>query len=231
MARLDDGEAILVERPVDEGSVIMLGTSVHVGWTNFPVRPLFLPLWARITFELAGAEQARRQGLAGRPLIVPFEDRFRPSAVEIHPPSGTTIRLSTTTEGGQPAREFVYHDTHQVGIYTLQLLEGVRPTQLAYAVNVDPDEAASTKIAAEELKKRFGQTPVLFAEDPDDLSSTFARLREGVNLWWVFLAVVLAVLVFETLLSNVLSPRKDDDESRNVAPGLRRLARKGRGAA
>jgi len=37
--------------------------------------------------------------------------------------------------------------------------------------------------------------------------------------------------VFETFLSNQLSPKQDDDALRHVAPGLRRLAKKGRSAA
>ena len=227
MARLDDGEALLVQRNVEEGTVTMLGTSAHVGWTNLPLRPIFLPLLARFTFELAGAEQARHVALAGSPLVVQYEDQIRPLAVEVLPPSGATIRLKTEAEGATPAKEFRYADTHDVGIYVLRLLEAVRPTQLVYSVNIDPDEADPTKIEREKLEERFSPTPLVFAEDPDDLSSTFAWLREGTSLWGLFLSLVLVGLVFETLVSNWLSPKKEDDQLQHVPPGMRRLARKG----
>jgi len=232
MARLDDGEPLLVQRSVEQGTVTMLGTSAHVGWTNLPVRPLFLPLLARLTFELAGAEQARHQAVAGAPIVIPFEDEIRPLGVEVLPPSGATIRLTMEPdkEGNRPD-SFRYADTFDVGIYVLRLLEAVRPTQFAYSVNVDPAEANGTKIAREELEERFGSTPLVFAEDPDDLSSTFAWLREGTSLWELFLSAVLFALVFETFLSNQLSPKQDDDEIKHVAPGMRRLAKKGQSAA
>ena len=232
LARLDDGEPLLVQRPVEQGTVTMLGTSAHRGWTNLPVRPIFLPLMARLTFDLAGAEQARHQALAGVPIVIPFQEEIRPRGVEVLPPSGATIRLSLE-EGGEAGRpqEFRYADTHDVGIYVLRLLEAVRPTQYAYSVNLDPDEASPAKIAREDLEERFGGTPLVFAEDPDDLSATFDWLREGTSLWEVFLSAVLIALVFETFISNQLSPKQDDDSLKHVAPGMRRLAKKGRSAA
>lgn len=229
LARLDgEGEPLLVQRNVEQGRVTMLGTSAHIGWTNMPLRPVFLPLLARLVFELAGAEQARHQATAGSPLVLPFRDEIRPVGVEVLPPSGETIRLRSEDEQGKPGQEFRYADTHQIGIYLLRLLEAVRPTQIAYSVNADPDEADPTKIEREELEKRFGRTPLVFADDPDDLSSTFAWLREGKSLWELFLAAVLIGLVFETFLSNRLSPKQQDDQLQQVAPGMRRLAKKGR---
>ncbi len=232
LARLDDGEPLLVQRAVEQGSVIMLGTSAHVGWTNVPVRPIFLPLLAQLTFQLAGAEEARHQALAGAPIVIPFEEEIRPMGVEVLPPSGATIRLSMEKdEEGKLPDSFRYADTHDIGIYILRLLEAVRPTQYAYSVNFDPDEANPTKIAREELEDRFAGTPVVFAEDPDDLSSTFDWLREGTSLWEIFLSAVLVALVFETFISNQLSPKQEDEELKKVAPGMRRLAKKGRSAA
>jgi hypothetical protein len=232
LARLDgDGDPLLVERSVENGTVTMLTTGGHVGWTNLPLRPIFLPLLARLTFELAGAEQARHHGVAGSPLVLQFEDEIPPLGVEVLTPDGETIRRSTEDGQGRRAKEFRYGDTHDIGVYTLRLLEAVRPTQIAYSVNVDPDEAVPTKIDRAELEEHFGDTPLVFAEDPDDLTSTFEWLREGKSLWGTFLTCVLIALVFETFLANRLSPKQEDEEFRKVAPGMRRLARKGRGAA
>ena len=54
------------------------------------------------------------------------------------------------------------------------------------------------------IEERLGDTPLVFAENPDDLSSTFAWLREGKSLWELFLTGVLIALVFETFISNRL---------------------------
>jgi hypothetical protein len=96
-------------------------------------------------------------------------------------------------------------------------------------VNVDPDEAEGAKLRPEELQELLGRTPLVFAENPDDLSSTFQWLRQGKSLWTAVLAFVLAALVFETFLSNRLTPKRDADvDFDRLPPGLRRLARKGR---
>jgi len=226
LARLDDGEPILVQRKLHRGSVTLLGTSAHVGWTNLPLRPIFLPLLARMTFELAGAEQTYRTTLAGAPLVMNFEEEARPITVEVIPPSGTQNRLPTRGEEGQRGQVFRYDDTHDIGVYLLRPLEGTKTRQVGFSVNVDPDEALPTKIDREELQQRFGPTRLVFAEDPEDLSGTLKAIREGRSLWTLFLALVLATLVFETFLSNRLSPKQEEDQLQHIPPGLRRLAKK-----
>jgi hypothetical protein len=208
LAKLDDGEPLLAMRKVDEGNVLVLGTSVHVDWTNLPLRPIFLPLVARLTFELAGVEQAQHTALAGAPLALRFENASQPIGVEVLTPLEEAMRLMTTTAEDGKGQVFRYADTYEIGIYLLRVLDAARAAPIAYAVNFDPEEADPTSIEREELQKTFGKTPLFFAENPDDLSSTFAWLREGKSLWSAFLAGVLAALVFETLVSNLLSAKQ-----------------------
>jgi len=231
LARLDDGRPLLAERKVEAGRVLMLGTSAHVDWSNLPLRPIFLPLLVRLTLHLADAEQVRRQTVAGSSLVLPFDRGRHPVAVEVIPPTGETLRLPTDDQAGGEEHAFRYDDTHQVGVYRLRPLGGGDSRQVAFSVNLDPDETDPEEISREELQERFGSTPLVFVEDPDDLSSTFASLREGKSLWSLFLWVVLAVLVFETFLSNRFSPKQDERPADRPPPGMRRLARQGRPAA
>jgi len=231
LARLDDGEPLLLQREVGRGTVSFFGTSMHVGWTNLPLRPIFLPLIARFTFELAGAEQQRFQALAGAPLVVPFEGQMPPQTVEVVPPGGSIIRVDVKTDPANPVPEFRYADTHQIGVYMVRPLGGSGRKQIPFSVNMDPEEASPEKMARDQFQKLVEPAAVVFAEDPEDLSSTFEYLREGTSLWELFLAAVLLCLVFETFISNFFSPKKEDEQLRGVEPGLRRLARKGRSAA
>jgi hypothetical protein len=229
LARLEDGEPLLVQRKIGRGSVTMLGTSAHVNWTNLPLRPIFLPLLARYTFDLAGMEQTLHSALAGSPLVLPFEQEPQPITVEVVPPSGTQIRLPTRPETGQPGQVFRYTDTHDIGFYTLRPIEGGQSKPVAFAVNVDPDEAIPTKIDREELKARLAPAETIFADDPENLAGLFKSLREGRSLWSLFLAVVLAALVFETFIANYFSPKPEEQDS--APPGMRRLAKKGKAEA
>ncbi len=203
LGRLEGGDPILVERRVGQGTVMMLTTGAHVGWSNLPLRPIFLPLMLRLTLEVSGSAEARRSVLAGSPLVVPLESP-RPTAIEVQPPSGALLRLAIENPS---ASDFRFGDTHEAGIYMVRPLETGRSDEMAFAVNMDPDEANLTKVDREELRSRLGSAPPVWAEDADDLSSTFRMMREGKSLWDVFLWAVLLALVGETFVANRVGTR------------------------
>jgi hypothetical protein len=242
LARLDDGEPLLVERKVGKGSVVMLGTSGHVNWTNLPVRPLFLPLLAQLTFHLSGTIQVQHELVAGVPITLSFADEIRPAGVEIIPPSGETIRRNFQEEGLAPDQPFRYADTHEVGFYTVRYLQAVSPQQLVYSINIDPDEADPDKVTEASLESAYPNPMVFVGFDNDqslqrgkrvkDLPEAFKWLRQGQSLLEMFLWIVLAALVLETLVSNLFSPKQQDDQQLQQVPvGMRRLAKKGRAVA
>jgi len=226
LARLDDGQPLFVERPVERGRVFFLGTSAHVGWTNMPLKPLFLPLFVRLCFDMLGVEQAQASLLAGHPIVVHLDPEQRPSIVEVVPPSGQRNQLPTTDSQGAPLAEVRFHETYEPGIYTVKLLGGPQPKERWYCVNIDPEEANTTKIDRAELEKRFSPAGLVFAENPEDLSSTFKLLHEGESLWETFLTAVLIVLVFETFVSNYFSPKKQEEEVQYLGPYAARRGRR-----
>lgn len=226
LARLDDGEPLLVLRKVEKGQVLMFGATTHVNWSNLPLRPIFLPLMARLTFDLAEVEQRLYSAIAGQPLVLQFPEQPQPIGVEVIPPSGETLRLKSEAADDKVGQTFRYPSTYDIGIYLLRMLNTVRLSQVAFSVNCDPDEADPATLERQELQELLGLTPLVFAENPDDLSSTFALLREGKSLWSIFLAAVLVALVLETFVSNRLSPKQDDQTAQQPPPGMRRLAKK-----
>ncbi|MGC8641827.1 MAG: vWA domain-containing protein [Isosphaeraceae bacterium] len=204
LIKLNDGLPLLAERQVGAGSVLLLGTSLHVDWTNLPLKPLFLPLVARLTFQLAGVEGERTMALAGAPVIVPLgKHRAETGAgkpeVEVVRPSGEAVRPSKLdlVEGG-----FRYADTHDAGIYLVRLINRKPAQQMAFAVNIDPAESDPATLTKEDLQARFGTRPLFVCDGPGELSETISRLREGISLWEWFLAAVLICLVLEVFLAN-----------------------------
>ena len=94
----------------------------------------------------------------------------------MQPPSAT-IRVATVDRKAQQ-EEFRYDDTFDIGIYLLRMLQAVRPVQVAFSVNVDPEESRPEKIDRKELQKQFGEIPLVFAEDRKTwraCSSCFAK--------------------------------------------------------
>jgi len=221
LARLDDGEPLLAERTVGRGHVLFLGTSCQVEWTNLPLRPIFLPLVLRLTYELAGTAADDRQLLAGSPLVLSTDQAaWIASGVEIERPSGERIRPekrghSTLSYGDaeMPKRPkgksrmspffcLRYADTHDPGIYVVRPLPAASSEAIAVAVNMDADESDARTISGEELRQRLGGAPLIIADNPEELAEVFRKLREGHSLRESFLSAVLFLLVFETFLAN-----------------------------
>jgi hypothetical protein len=209
LIKLDDGQPLLAERPVGNGSVLLLGAALHVDWTNLPLKPIFLPLLARLTFRLAGAEAERTMALAGAPVSLVLARAgagaqgsapapLGQGEVEIVRPSGELVRRPGAGADGL----FRYDDTHEVGVYLVRPLNRTSPATLAFAVNIDPAESDSASVTPQELQARFGTRPLLICERPEELTGMIARLRDGTGLRDAFLMAVLAALVLEVFLAN-----------------------------
>jgi len=216
VARLDDGECLLAQRRVGRGRVVLLGTSCQVDWTNLPLRPIFLPLVLRLTYELAGAARGDRELLAGSPLVLSCDPtKSAPGGAEIERPNGERVRLGgnagatgvppvpATNGHGQDARgTLLYSDTHEPGIYVVRPLGPTASEAVAVAVNPDADESDPRTITVEELGDRLAGAALVVANGPDELAEVFRRLREGHSLWDIILSTVLVLLVVETYLAN-----------------------------
>ncbi|MBN2021708.1 MAG: BatA and WFA domain-containing protein [Pirellulales bacterium] len=207
LARLDDGEALLVERNVGRGCTLFWATGAHVDWTNWPLRPIFLPMLVRLAFALAGAENERNETLAGAPVALAGAELGGSQGVEVRRPSGETVRLPTEAKGS--GRTFRYTDTYDVGVYVFRPSDPAAGGPAGVAVNVDPAEADPARIEPERLRSLLGGAPVVFADNPDDLATTFARLREGESLWELFLIAVLVALVVESFVANRFTPKSE----------------------
>ena len=113
----------------------MLGISAHVNWSNLPLRPIFLPLVTRLTFELAEVRHGFHNVIAGQPLVLAFPEATRPVGIELVLPSGETLRLKSDGTEGKAGQTFRYADTHAIGVYLLRALGTTRSEQNSYAVN------------------------------------------------------------------------------------------------
>ncbi len=224
LAKLDDGQALLTERTVGQGAVLFLGTAVHVDWTNLPLKPLFLPMVARLTFQLAGAETERTMGLAGAPVAIPLETGpgatvGKPAELEVVRPSGEVVRVRES-ERGQGGGAVRYADTHEAGVYLVKQLDRNPPKPFAFAVNIDPAESDPAALTSTELQSRFGKQPLFFCAEPAELAQTMQRLHEGTSLWEFFLAAVLIALVLEVFVANRGAAAAMTAQPSPAAPGL-----------
>ena len=213
LARMNDGEALIVQRRVGNGTITMLGTGVYVSWSNLPTRPIFVPMINQMVFQLAGIEQTRLQTVAGQPITFTFKDDDAPKAVEIIPPSGAVLRRELKrTPDGKPSSTFMFEETDQVGVYLLRPLDAARQIQIPFSVNIDGDELDTVMLTEETAQTRFGASPLVYTNAGDQINTTFDQLKRGTSLWDMFLWSVLIALVVEAFVSNRFTQRKDEQE-------------------
>jgi hypothetical protein len=196
LLRLDDGEPLLLSREVGSGSVVYLGTAARVEWTNLPIKPLFLPMIARLTFAMAGAGREQQALTVGQPLRIP---RRGGEAVEVVRPDGAVVRLRPQEGETGP---LTYGDTFAPGVYLARGAEGAGLGPIGFAVNPDPEEADDTPEPAERLRAALGRDGVILASAREDIGRLTRRLREGTPLGGGFLLAALALLLLEGWLSN-----------------------------
>ncbi len=197
LARVGE-DVLLAERAIGGGSVTWLGTSMHMEWTNLPVKPIFLPLVARLTFHLAGAQQTQDDLVAGTPWTVRTRMDGEIAQCEIERPDGQVIAIPN------PERLDVvqYGDTHEAGVYQLKIATAGSGRELAFSTNVDPAESETAVVSHESVKERLGEGDVTVVSHSTDTLATIRRQRQAGSLWEVFLAGVLVALVAESLVAN-----------------------------
>jgi hypothetical protein len=179
--------------------VLWLGAGLRAEWTNLPVKPIFLPLVARLTFGLAGAEADRAPIIAGSPLLVPAGGTTGEAVdVEVTAPSGTTDRLRVA-----PGRDgsIALTRTFSPGIYRARVVGEGSNRSITATVVPDPAESDPTAATGEELLARLGRNTIV-CQGQAGLVRAMRSIREGTGLGDGFLLAVLIGLVAEVFLAN-----------------------------
>jgi hypothetical protein len=198
LARMDDGQPLLVRRRLGAGSTCLLATSLHVDWTNFPLKPLFLPFVTHFAFQLAGAEAIQPVLLPGEPWQLPLSADDG-TIVEVVRPGGEVVRPVREEANPNVIR---FEDTHEVGVYEVRIHRGPHVRTAAFAVNPDPEEAAPGYVTAAQLEQFLAPHRLFLCRDATHVSQTIRDLRKGWPLGGVILTLVIAALVAETFQAN-----------------------------
>jgi hypothetical protein len=205
LASAGTGEPLVLERPVGRngGRLVVWCSSADGAWNNWPLMPNFVPLVNETVHHLAGASVKSSGGRrleAGMPLewTGPAEPRIRSASVTR--PDGKTVQKQPTVTGGR--QRLSYNDTAAPGLYTLRFDNTSVPQPVYFGVGLDRrelDQATLTEADHAWLTSRgFVEKRIT----PAELSSALGGVNQGAELWkWLALGV-LALLVFETLMTR-----------------------------
>ena len=221
LMRTSTGAPLLCERSFGQGKVVVFSSSCDRDWTNFPVRPAYLPWLYRLVGYLAQEPLARQN-------FYETGDRFEVAVAAttgaapwlIKKPDGSTGNLRI--HPGTPPRQS-FDDTSQPGVYTVFLpgheaagqdfvanLEAYESDlQLIDDVLVDQNVTGTERRSQMEnqLRRQLlpGRTLVSFVSNPDRIAAESLTARRGLQLWDVVLLLALAVALFEPWFANHIS--------------------------
>jgi hypothetical protein len=224
LMRTSTGAPLLCEKAFGKGRVLLFTSTCDRDWTDFPVRPAFLPWIHRLVAYLA-QEPLGRQGFHATgdavPLAVSAAEGL-PQAI-VKKPDGSIGHATVTND---PDRPLVFTDTVQPGIYSLLAPDKKEAAQL-FAVNLDKyesdltylddvladqdagdaDASREAKIEAGFKKLLPGRPLLTYVGDPAQVGDIALGARHGMKLWDYVLIVVLLIAVVEPWLANRISLR------------------------
>jgi uncharacterized membrane protein len=211
---------LLCEQDYGKGRVMLFTSTCDRDWTNFPIRPVFLP-WAH---QLV-AYLAQRPGTPGTFFEAGSLVPINPVGVDpaapllVRKPGGAVAAAERDTGGGSG---FLFNETDRPGVYTALGPDAKQPAGM-FVVNMDGHESDLTYLddvaAAErpsleriaaveaELRDRLDRPVLTYIADPDKLAEAAAGAGRGRGLWDWFLVVVLILGLFEPWLANRISLR------------------------
>jgi hypothetical protein len=205
--RYSNGRPALLTRRVGDGQVMLLTTAAEPDWTDWPLRPTFLPFVHVALGHLLQEQSGSHNRVAGEPLVWHPADRDADRPFTLVRPDGSRERLGIP-ERLQDHLVVTASDTPRAGVY--QMVPAMAQPDAAgkeesqsvlFAVVPDLRESENLETLSDaQLDERLGFKPVhLTAGDDMGVFSGAERLKQEWTIW--FLAAVLALALGETALA------------------------------
>ena len=216
LMRADSGSPLLVEKEYGQGRVMLFASTCDRDWTNFPVRPAYLPWVYRLVTYLA-QQPLVQQGFYHTGDLVPLTASAEEGLgqVLVKTPDGS---LQPAVPSDEPRTPLVFTDTEQVGVYRVATV-GKQDAGGRFAANLESYESDLTYLDEAGLRERFGHSPTItYVADPRQVSEASGVARRGVPLWDLALWIALAVALVEPWLANRISLRHYGRPAAGILP-------------
>jgi hypothetical protein len=199
LARFDGGAPALIERRVGAGRILMWASSLDLSWSDFPLKPVYLPFVHRAARHLAAYTEPAPWLTVGQVLDASFgaAGRSQPVTGVVLTPSGRRVPIDE--EGAE-----VLELTEQ-GFYELRAQSGDAVSAVV-ASNVDTAESDLTVMDPKEIvAAATGGPDAARQAGPTGLPPTPEAQERSQRLWWYVLCLGILLLGADTLISNRMS--------------------------
>ena len=204
LTRMSHGLPGIVEEKRGRGRSMLVTFSADTSWTNWPVRPTWLPFLHQTLISMITANELAigsiRPGMPVSATVTSEDARD----MQLTQPDGNKLKLAAQT-GAQGLVHFTTRDTDQTGYYKI-LSDGGKRTLSAFAVNPPAEESQLARINLRRIP-RF----IPLAHEPGRGSSVKEKvslLRDGYDLSGAALLALLLLAVIESWFANLPTARR-----------------------
>jgi hypothetical protein len=194
------GDAVLLDRRLGLGRVLVFGISPSLQWSDFPLKGLFVPLMNRSMFYLASREDYSNNGIIGTAIDLLVRGSHGSEAFELLAPSGKSSRIIPKSLSS--GLSFTISDLEMPGTY--ELSAAGNPIR-KLSMNIDPAESRMEPAGDKERDALYGSigivNPVILTRD-SNVSQIVSEARFGVELWKYFILLALVCALAEMLLAR-----------------------------
>lgn len=208
LVELSNGFPFLQEIRHGGGTLLLATSAPDPGWSDLPVRGLFVPLMVRAAHYLGAGESVQGEAFAlGQPAELRLTGSAEGATLQVQTPEGEAFIPEQRRLTGATLLEL------EPSISTPGLYEIREGEQLHRKVAFNPDSRHSNldvlepEEAADELGDVLETTvDLLEAGGAEEVTRTLTAQRTGTELWNVFLLLALVLLVAEMIVARRWQP-------------------------
>jgi len=206
LAHLADGQPLLLVHSSGQGKVVFCTVSANAEWSNLPVTDVFLPMIHQLVYHVSGSFEETDSLAVGAPYRFSFPESATKVDIDIRRPDG--VEESIATKPTADKNEAVYAKTFKPGYYAYAARGGA-DARGAFVVNPDTAESNLMRIESEKLTEQLAPANVNVCSSIEDMQKLVTPLREGVHTRDLFIFIAIAAAVFETIISNWITPKHE----------------------
>ena len=192
LARLEMGDAFILEKKYGNGRVIFCATACDDAWSTLPLRPFFVPFTQRLCTYLASSVMPPRNLAVGEKASAHFPVSFAGREVAVLDTEGKKHTVRIESRGGRGVATF--DDTARPGLYEMKGPEG---NLVHFVVNTLRSESDLRQLGPEERREMADSMGADLVTSMEEYRELDHSRRFGQEIWKPLLAFVLFLLLFE----------------------------------
>jgi len=195
-----DNSAFLSEYKYGRGKVLLFAAAPVLGWSNFPLKAIFVPLVNKGVSYLSSKEKDNTEYFAGSPIDLNLY-KYPIPHIRVVKGHGNDDNINIDSKNG--SKIYTYTNTNTVGNYKFYSGDNLADN---IAVNANPDESRPEVLSKGDfedyLKKVNFKGRFINISNDDNIINAVLQARYGSELWKYFLFIALLLALTEMAVAR-----------------------------